>query len=170
MDSGHTFEDYVYVNENDVDKCLICSICMSPFVHPVFCSNCKVTICWEEATKLTKCPFCRIIWETIDDLLPVSNIVSQLLYKIPVYCTQRSSCKSDTCQAPMERGDLRDHLKMFHGKNADRKDPKITSSAAYKEHMEGLNDYSETARVAEKVGPIECPWDSETTRFAANVP
>ncbi len=105
-------ENYVYVNENDVDDCLICSICMSPFVNPIFCRNCKGTLCWREAVRLTECPFCRIAWKTEDDLLAVPNIIGHLLDKIPVYCHQRD--KSDACYPPMKRSDLPYHVKKFH--------------------------------------------------------
>lgn len=102
------YEHYQYVDEDKIPEDLICSICLDPFVAPIFCQYCRVTFCEKDALQVICCPFCRTPWKQ-HRYLPVPLVLEQLLDKLQVKCTQRN------CAIVMDRKSLSSHLQTVHG-------------------------------------------------------
>jgi hypothetical protein len=90
---------YNYADEENIDKGLICSICLNPFIDPVvyscgnmFCANC--------AAAVKSCPLCRK-----KDCNPAGKVplfVKNSLDSLKVLC--------DICKAETARSDLQAHF------------------------------------------------------------
>mmetsp|Transcript_17515 Transcript_17515/g.31278 ORF Transcript_17515/g.31278 Transcript_17515/m.31278 type:complete len:93 (+) Transcript_17515:183-461(+) len=54
-------DKFLYVNEENVDEELLCSVCFTAFVEPVIHEMCGVTFCREcvDNQWITTCPSCR---------------------------------------------------------------------------------------------------------------
>ncbi|UJR29398.1 hypothetical protein I4U23_010610 [Adineta vaga] len=80
---------YKYMNEADISKELICSICQSPFQNPC-CTPCGDTFCntcitdWIQASN-NSCPLCRCII-SINTLTQVPRALRNILDQLPVKC------------------------------------------------------------------------------------
>lgn len=96
---------YTYMNEDQIDRELICMICNEPFQSPVNCTQCGQTLCeqcndiWNE-TNLS-CPLCRK--ENSQYVPVISRIVINQLNRLLVKCPL---CQ----QINIERGNFSDHM------------------------------------------------------------
>ncbi|UJR32371.1 hypothetical protein I4U23_019833 [Adineta vaga] len=96
---------YTYVNEDQIDVELKCSICDEPFQSPMNCKSCGNTycqICIENWMKQQlSCPSCRQIG---NQFLPViSRVVLNQLNRLLVQCTL---CQ----QTNIQRSNFNDHI------------------------------------------------------------
>jgi hypothetical protein len=97
---------YEYMNEDKIDKDLICSICESPFNDPYY-APCNETYCRECITHWIQrgnnsCPHCRQT-VSINVLRQAPRSLRNMLDRIPVKCI--------TCgQTQLNRGNFDDHI------------------------------------------------------------
>lgn len=96
---------YTYLNEDQIDVELKCSICDEPFQLPMNCKFCGNTYCRTCITQWlhqqSSCPSCR---QMVDHFLPViSRVVLNQLNRLLVEC---QLCE----QKNIQRSDFNDHL------------------------------------------------------------
>ena len=96
---------YTYLNEDQIDVELKCSICDEPFQSPMNCKFCGNTYCriciTQWLRQQSSCPSCR---QVVDNFLPViSRVVLNQLNRLVVQC---QLCEKKNIQ----RSDFNDHL------------------------------------------------------------
>ena len=72
---------YKYVEEDSIDETLICSICASPFVEPLFHVDCGNTFCKQCLQNLQNCPLCR---NKLSTVIPPPKVLQSQLEKLKV--------------------------------------------------------------------------------------
>lgn len=99
--------NYEYIDEASIDPELICSICNSPFVDPLytpcdhtFCRKC-ITECFNAGN--IKCPMCRQRLASISHLPRANLTVRNMLNRIPVKCILCENME-------LRRGDFDEHI------------------------------------------------------------
>ena len=99
--------EYEYMNEESIDRELICTICDAPFKDPkctpcdhLFCDECIVQ--WIENHDIT-CPVCRYQPLAIDKLTKANRPLRNMLDRLEVKCT---ACG----QKNLRRGEFRTHV------------------------------------------------------------
>lgn len=96
---------YSYINEDQIDVELKCTICVEPFRNPVNCLSCGSTFCqhcietWKQ--KQMTCPSCR--QQNFNYLPVLTRVVLNQLNRLLVKC--------DLCeQIDIQRSNFTDHL------------------------------------------------------------
>eukprot|EP01124_Arcella_intermedia_P023313 TRINITY_DN3682_c3_g1_i1.p1 TRINITY_DN3682_c3_g1~~TRINITY_DN3682_c3_g1_i1.p1 ORF type:complete len:293 (+),score=2.34 TRINITY_DN3682_c3_g1_i1:81-959(+) len=90
---------FEYVNEQEIEEELKCSICLEPFFCPAVCKNCRNTFCRVCVEMLSNCPLCR---GEMHPLQEPPRLIFNLLAKLKVKCT--------TCSKHVQRGDFPSHI------------------------------------------------------------
>lgn len=96
---------FTYINENQIDDELKCTICADPFRSPMNCLKCGNTYCqpciskWME--KQTSCPSCRDVGSQFQPV--ISRVVLNQLNRLLVQC---KLCQ----QVNIQRSNFSDHI------------------------------------------------------------
>ncbi|CAF0927357.1 unnamed protein product [Rotaria sp. Silwood1] len=96
---------YKYINEDQIDVELKCTICDEPFQSPMNCTTCGNTYCekcilqWMQ--QQTSCPSCRQIGNRFQPV--ISRVVINQLNRLLVECTL---CQ----QINIQRSNFNDHI------------------------------------------------------------
>lgn len=94
--------NYIYVNEDQISRSLICPICLDPLLEPRTHVLCENSFCNQCITKLNHCPFCRTSLIDSHDLKITNHHLLNLLNEIPVQC--------NICKQILSRGDFDSHI------------------------------------------------------------
>ncbi|EFC40564.1 predicted protein [Naegleria gruberi] len=98
--------DYIYLDENNIEKDLICSLCYHPFIDPIMHSTCENMFCSSCVKKVigNKCPLCKGENFT-SNCSSVPRFVTNKLLQLKVECSM--------CKGAVARGDLKDHQEKY---------------------------------------------------------
>ncbi|CAF1181023.1 unnamed protein product [Adineta ricciae] len=129
---------YRYINENQIDVELKCSICDEPLQSPVNCRSCGYTYCqgciekW--MTRQASCPSCR---QQGNQFLPViSRVVLNQLNRLLVQC--------DLCErSNIERGNFNDHM----SSTCPKQIVDCTDNCGWKGMRENLEEHVQRCRL-----------------------
>jgi len=80
--------DFEYISEDDIDKGLMCAICLQPFVNPIV-HDCGNTFCKTCLSGLSSCPLCIAKIETTG-LHPASLVLKSMVERLKVKCKRCS--------------------------------------------------------------------------------
>jgi WD40 repeat protein len=90
---------YEYINEDEIDKELICSICLGPVNSPLTHKTCNILYCRECLQRSNwKCPVCRI-GSYSDFSIVTVRAIHNMLDRIAVKCIK---CKIDSTRGNFE--------------------------------------------------------------------
>jgi hypothetical protein len=96
---------YTYINEDEIDSELKCTICNEPFQSPFNCTECGQTFCQECISlwrqQQNSCPSCRKIESTFTPV--ISRVVINQLNRLLIQC---SLCQ----QTNIQRHNFSDHI------------------------------------------------------------
>jgi hypothetical protein len=124
--------NYTYINEDEIDIELKCSICDEPFQSPMNCKLCGNTYCEECILKWLEqqlsCPSCR---RNGNNFLPViSRVVINQLNRLLVQC---KLCQ----QINIQRSNFSDHISC----TCPRQIVKCTDTCGWKGYREQLEQH-----------------------------
>ena len=128
---------YTYINEDQIDVELKCTICDDPFQSPMNCKICGNTYCQECIMKWMgqqlSCPSCR---EMGNLFLPViSRVVLNQLNRLLVQCTL---CQ----QTNIQRSNINDHISC----TCPKQTVNCTDNCGWKGFRENLQEHLITCR------------------------
>jgi hypothetical protein len=148
---------YVYINEDQIDIELKCTICDEPFQSPMNCNSCGNTYCQEcimtWMAQQSSCPSCRQIG---NHFFPViSRVVLNQLNRLLVQCTL---CQ----QTDIQRSNFKDHISCTCPKQIVN----CTDNCGWKGCREDLQQHVINCRQNQLLG-FQIPQSWKTIAFLA---
>jgi uncharacterized protein YjbI with pentapeptide repeats len=102
---------YRYVDEDGIDAELRCTVCLQPFVEPVYGDCCGLNYCRECVPKSNRCVSCRGSVQPLEECTRKTHrLLLNALGKLAVYCGTRSDGEAGECSWEGRRDNLDDHL------------------------------------------------------------